>query len=306
MQYLSTEQVASLIKVTETTIKRWSDEGKIPCHKTLGGHRKFLMKEIIRFAEEHSYPLTGAISAPLSKRQSEILEFAVQTKNYSKIAKLFYEEALQGDRDGLYELLSYLCRHHIALATLGDEVIRPAMTRIGEEWRVGKLEVNQEHLASNSVLEALVRLNPDLHRKPINGLSAVCACAEGDHHQIGLRGLAYALEGEGWNVHYLGANTPTDTLKSFMKTMKPELICVSSTVISGKKQFVDRMSLIGEMAHSYRATFLVGGFLLGNYAPSDFNCDYISSSIHDAMAFIRDKFQLRPGPKKIKHRLDAS
>ena len=300
MNYLSTLEVAHLIKVTETTVKRWADEGKIPCHKTLGGHRKFLMKDIIRLAEEHSYPLTGVIGAPLSRRQAEVLQFAVETRNYSKIAALFYEEALQGDRNGLYELFSYLCSHHIALATLGDEVIKPAMVRIGEEWRAGKLEVNQEHLASNAVLEALVRLYPDLHRKPPNGLSAVCACVEGDYHQIGLRGLSYALEVEGWNVHYLGANTPTDTLKSFIKTMKPELICLSSTVINRKKQVVDAMSIIGNAAHSYKATFLVGGFFLGDHVPADFNCEYISASIHDAIAFIKDRFQLRPGPKRFK------
>jgi len=298
MNYLSTLQVANLIKVTETTVKRWADEGEIRCHKTLGGHRKFVMKDIIRFAEEHAYPLAGAIAAPLSKRQAEILEFAVETRNYSKIAALFYEEALQGDRSGVYELLSYLCGHHISLATLGDEVIKAAMIKIGEEWQSGKLEINREHLASNAVIEALILLGPELHRKPSNGLSAVCACAEGDHHQIGLLILARALEAEGWRMRYLGANTPFATLRSFVKSARPDLICVSSTVIEKKKQLLEGLQSIGAAAHSYGATHLVGGFLLGDHAPGEFHCDYISASVHDAMAFIRDRFQLKPGPKR--------
>jgi len=56
---LSTYEVASMVSVTETTVKRWADEGKLPCAKTFGGHRKFKMKDIIEFAEQYGYPLAG-------------------------------------------------------------------------------------------------------------------------------------------------------------------------------------------------------------------------------------------------------
>lgn len=300
MKYLSTLEVAKMMNVTETTIKRWADGGEVPCHKTPGGHRKFLLKDIFSFAEHHGYPLEGMVTPPFSRHQSDVLQFAVETKNYSKIAGLFYEEALQGDRNGLFQLLSYLCRNQIAISTLGDEVIRPAMGRIGEEWMAGRLDIDREHIASNSVVEALVRLSPELHRKPSNGLSAVCACAEGDYHQIGLLTMAYALEADGWNIHLLGANTPFSTLQSFMKIMKPELVCVSSTVIVKKKQLIDGLRAVGTTAHSYGATYIVGGFFLKDHTPEEFHSDYISASVHDALAMVKDRFQLRPGPKRHK------
>ena len=297
MTYLSTHEVAGLINVTVTTVKRWADEGKIPCHKTLGGHRKFLMKEIVQFAEDNAYPLSSTAALPLAKRNARALEFAIQTMDYAKLAHVFYVDALRAERQALYDLLSYLYKQHISLPVLADDVVRPAMACIGEEWRSGKLDVDREHLASNAVLEALVQLNPELHRKPSHGLSAVCACAEGNQHELGLRLLAYALETEGWKVRYLGASTPFLTLRSFIKRSRPNLICVSATIVEKHIDLRSEFQSIGKAARAMKATYLVGGSISANYSIDDFKCDYLTDSIREAVVFLKDRFQLKPGPK---------
>jgi excisionase family DNA binding protein len=47
---LSTADVARLFNVTETTVKRWADEGVLRCQKTPGGHRRFVIKYVVEFA----------------------------------------------------------------------------------------------------------------------------------------------------------------------------------------------------------------------------------------------------------------
>jgi len=294
---LATKEVAALMNVTETTIKRWADAGELPCVKTLGGHRKFAMQEVIEFAEQHSYPITGVLSAEMEPGDREMLEFSVQTKNYRKISEILLDEALHGERKRLMELLSYLLKHGIAMSTLGDEIIRPAMVEIGEMWASGKLKINEEHIASHALLEAIIRLSPELYRKPSNGLSAVCACAEDEYHEIGLRILAYVLESEGWKVHYLGANTPFDTLRELFRAIKPDLVCLSYTMESPADQFMRKVKSLGTLVHSDMSTFVVGGFYAGNHSTKDFHCDHIATSAHDTVSFLRDRFQLKPGPK---------
>jgi len=295
---LSTQEVAALLNVTETTIKRWADEGNIPCTKTLGGHRKFAMKDIVAFAERNAYPLTGTAPPPMTDRQFEQLEFAVHTRNFSKISEVFFQIAQQGDREGLLTLLLYLSKHHISIATIADEVVKPALMKVGAMWAEGKMEISREHLASQAVTEALVRLAPELHRKPSNGLVAACACAEGEFHEIGLRNLAFALETEGWKVHYIGANTPFESLQTFIKKIKPDLFCLSLTVINNKSEFFEELRSTQKLLHATGGMFMIGGFYAPQYSPKDLFCDHVSASVLDATAFAKDVFQLRPGPKK--------
>ena len=99
MTHLSTQEVAALISVTESTIKRWADEKRIPCYRTLGGHRKFLLKDILHFAEQNAYPLSGTLVPPANQGGGQGLPIAVDTRNYTRIAALFYVRALQAGRE---------------------------------------------------------------------------------------------------------------------------------------------------------------------------------------------------------------
>jgi excisionase family DNA binding protein len=295
---LSTQEVAALMSVTDTTVKRWADSGALPCSKTPGGHRKFLTKDVLHFAESHGSTIPGALPAPMSAGQRSQLEFAVITRNYSKIAEVFFQESMQGDREGLLELLLYVYRHRITFDAIVDEIIRPALMKIGELWKEGKLEVNQEHRASQAITEAMVRLAPELHRKPSNGLSAVCACLEGEYHEFGLRSLSYTLEADGWKVHYIGVNTPADTLSTFITAMKPELICVSCTIVTKRSKVIDQLDIIGKAARTYGAKILLGGYNAEELDRKDISIDFIAHSVYEALNFVKDAFHLRPGPKK--------
>jgi excisionase family DNA binding protein len=297
MTTLSTEQVARLLNVTVSTIKRWADEGIIACIKTPGGHRKFELTEVTRFAEGHGMRLSGGEPPPLSADQQEQLQFGIHAQNYHKVAELFLEEAVQGDREGLYQLLLYVTQHHIRFATIADEIIRPALVDIGERWHQGTLEVSHEHRASGAIMEALVRLAPELHRKPSNGLITVCACAEGEQHEIGLRCMAFALELEGWRVHYLGANTPFETLASFAKAVRPDLMCLSVALTRHRKELVDGMARVARVARPAGTKVIVGGFRADNFSPQELHCDHIATTVGDGLAFVRNTFGLKPGPK---------
>ena len=228
---LSTHEVAVLLNVTETTVKRWSDEGKLPCIKTLGGHRKFETKEILNFAEKNGYSLTGTLPPPMTSEQMEKLQYGVFSRNYNKVADVLLDEALELDREGVAQLLLYLVKHNISFYLIADNIIRSALVRVGELWEEGKISVHEEHLVSQALTEAMIRVAPELRRKPSNGLSAAFACLEGELHDIGLRCLAYSFESEGWKIHYIGANTPTDSILSFTEGLKPDLFALSFTMV---------------------------------------------------------------------------
>jgi excisionase family DNA binding protein len=39
--FLRSAQVAAILQVSPKTIARWAKEGRLPCQRTLGGHRRY-------------------------------------------------------------------------------------------------------------------------------------------------------------------------------------------------------------------------------------------------------------------------
>ena len=295
---LSTKEVAGLLNLTESTIKRWADDGNLLCVKTLGGHRKFRMADIVNFAEEHRYPLTGILPPPGPQSRLDQLSLGVNSRNYVLLSEILLEELLQADRNRTYEFLAYLYKHHIPFSVIADEVIQPAMAQLGRLWAEKKLNVDQEHLATQAMQEALIRLAPDVHKKPLNGLSMVCACPESERHDLATRILACAFEAEGWTVQNIGANTPLQVLASYVRTHRVRAICLSIAARPRRSGNLEAIRSIGKLARSQGGLFFVGGSGVGRETPRSLHCDFVASSVTDAIRQTRDAFQLKPGPKK--------
>jgi excisionase family DNA binding protein len=294
---VSTKEVAAMLQVTETTIKRWADGSVLPCVRTPGGHRKFLLKNVVEFAEANGYTVAGSQPPPMSQKQMERLQIGVHTQNYEKIAAVLREEALQADREGLTMLLLYLYKRHIPLPIVLDKVILPAFEEIGREWENGELGIDQEHAASHALTEALVRTAPEFHRKEPNKKSAVCACPEGELHELGLQGLAYSLECEGWRVHYLGGNSPLELISSTVRVGHPELVCISVTSVRHRGELIEKLRKLASSVRTYDGKLLIGGQYAQKLSAEDLRCDHIASSVQGAITYLRDVFHLKPGPK---------
>jgi excisionase family DNA binding protein len=51
--YYSPKDLAGILSVSESTIKRWADSGKIRCFRTVGNHRRFSLRAISDFAARY-------------------------------------------------------------------------------------------------------------------------------------------------------------------------------------------------------------------------------------------------------------
>src|SRR6266511_2234720 len=52
-RYLLGSEVAELLHVSPKTVARWAKEGKLPCMRTLGGHRRYPEREIQELRDKH-------------------------------------------------------------------------------------------------------------------------------------------------------------------------------------------------------------------------------------------------------------
>src|SRR5687768_18525459 len=57
---LTTRDLALAMGVSESSIKRWADEGEIRAARTVGGHRRIPLPEALRFVRERGRALRHA------------------------------------------------------------------------------------------------------------------------------------------------------------------------------------------------------------------------------------------------------
>jgi methanogenic corrinoid protein MtbC1 len=256
---LSTADVARLFNVTETTVKRWADEGTLKCQKTPGGHRKYDVRCVVEFAESNNFEPVGALTIPEADRLGPRIQAAVLDRDFAALVEAFVEKALSPDPGELFVFLSYLYQHRIHLWEIHDLLVRPGMEEIGRRWAAGAISVCHEHRASHETLEALVKLQTQIRIRSQNGHSVVCSCLGDELHEIGLRCAAHMFESEGWTTTYLGARTPVEALTSTIRELRPTVVSLSITYVPAEGLPEAELRRIVEAAQEARAQIILGG-----------------------------------------------
>ena len=108
------------------------------------------------------------------------------------------------------------------------DVVLPTLHEIGERWERNELTVAQEHYATNLIHARLQALAGGWHTGP--GPAAVLACLPGELHSLGLICLSLGLRNRGWNVLYLGQDTPLSAVEQTALRVDARLVVLAAAM----------------------------------------------------------------------------
>lgn len=256
---LTSKEAARLLGVSEASVKRWADGGLLATVKTAGGHRRFRPEDVAVFRRERLNK-TGRPSAraQLETRQSHGASLRGSAK-LEETAGLMYEVLLGGHAEEAAAILVSLHLEGVGVSALADEVLCPAMRRVGDLWHQGELSVAQEHVATRAALEALQALRASLHPHAAHGRRAVCCAAEEDFHELPVQLAALVLEARGWEVVSLGTSTPFYALAEAVGRFEPRLVCVAATILEGLDRAAREYGEARKAAARSGASLVLGG-----------------------------------------------
>ncbi|HEX8050917.1 MAG TPA: B12-binding domain-containing protein, partial [Solirubrobacterales bacterium] len=114
----------------------------------------------------------------------------------------FESALLDVDPARAYEVARRGLDRGLSLACVYEEVIAPALWRVGELWEEGAISVADEHLATAMTYRIMVGLYASTLGTESGGGHVLLAGVEGEQHVVGLRMAADVLEVAGFETTY--------------------------------------------------------------------------------------------------------
>lgn len=209
---LGLQEVADELGVHYQTAYRWVRSGRLPS-ALVGGRYEVTPAAVTRFAAQRARPRRPAARTPRG--------------GFGRSSDRVFQHLLSGDERDARRLVEGLTEDGVSVTTVAQDVLTPALRRIGEEWSAGRLTISEEHRAS-AIVERILGEHHPTPRGRRRGTAVVAALA-GDRHSLPTAMAAAALRDDNWHVHHLGADVPGADLVRFIGTQPVDLVVLTVT-----------------------------------------------------------------------------
>ena len=142
--FLTTSQVAELLGVHPSTVKRWCNDEELHYEKTEGGHRRIHLKDALDLAREREIRTFLAPFSPYEGHVWSAVAEVVDGGSYERVHTLAMGWLRRGKTDRLGQLFLELGRHpDIPLPPFCDLGIGGFMRHVGEAWLMPGKDINR-------------------------------------------------------------------------------------------------------------------------------------------------------------------
>lgn len=250
-QSLTTRQLAESLGVSESSVKRWIDDGTIGAERTAGGHRRIPMATAVRFMRRHRISPLRPDAMPFTTAPSL---GAVD----SQAADACYQALLSDDAAQARAIIAGRYISGADIASIGDGLIRPALERLGELWKSDPHGILVEHRAVDTCIRALADLLAWLPPHPPGAPVSVTAAGPGDPYLLPPMLASMSLYEQGNHARNLGPSTPLETISLAAERYGAIMCSLSVSTVQDRKRHTEWIRLADRLEAS-RTRLVVGG-----------------------------------------------
>ena len=159
-----------------------------------------------------------------------------------------------------------------------DEVVMPAMRRVGRWWETGRCGVGHEHLATEAVRTWLGKITA-FAPEPQRLAPVVLACGPNDAHTLGIEALGALLVHAGRRCCALGARTPVPALLATVEKVEPAAVVVVSHLSMGRRLAMEALRTVAALGVP---TFYAGNAFISSTTRHRIPGTYLGDSLGGA------------------------
>ncbi len=297
-QLLSPRQVALAMGVSESSLKRWCDQGLLQTRRTAGGHRRLPLDTVMQFLRNNDQSLL----------RPEVLGLPSTTgKGMLVIDRAIGQmcEALeQGDEELARRTVFDLYLSRQSAVDICDKVIAAAFHSIGNHWECGDIEVYQERRGCEICLKTLFALRSVIGQPREDASRAIGGTLSGDQYHLPTTMVEIALRENGWRADSLGTGMPVETICSAMQNEQPEMLWLSISFVEDAKRFLRDYRKIAAVAADKNVPVAVGGRALAAELRQQMTyaayCDTLRHLVTFAATIARKERQNKPNERDKK------
>lgn len=249
------------MQVSESSVKRWCDNGAISIIKTVGGHRRITLDALQQFLRTTQRPLLRPEVLGLPNMAPSR---TIQIDGADDPQKQRFRDALaSGDESACRETLNQLIGKGATRSEAAEQLITDAMHGFGEAWDCGKLDVYQERRGCDIAMRLVYELRQSLPRPDRQAPVAIGGAPAGDPYQLPTALVELALREVGWNATSLGHNLPMDSFLQAAHDYDPQLVWMSVSSVDHPDMFVASQTQLAESLGE-DVPLLIGGRALND------------------------------------------
>lgn len=205
-------------------------------------------------------------------------------ENWLEIKNAFISALLQGEHKKCLAIANDTIKSASDIEPFYLYIIQPVMYEVGMRWELAEISVAHEHLASAIVGSIMAALSlAKIDSKKIKG-KVVVTSSPNEFHEIGAWMVSDVLEYDGWEVQYLGANTPHPDLINLLKSYKPDILAISVTISFNINKARDIITEIKNTPDLHELKVMIGGRVFNENSElwRSTGADGFAANLHDA------------------------
>jgi excisionase family DNA binding protein len=257
--FFTTNEVAKMLQVDKSTVKRWTDENKLKCFRTPGGHRKFRAEDLYNFMSEYNYGVATLRMIPQMASDEAIIKRIVANKEFNVLHSVCFGAAIKGKKDEIITLFSEVHRAGLPLSSTFDHILRPTLKKMNDTFRSNKISVIENHLALNALSGAIVQLADSIAHQTKNEKTIICTSLEAEKNDIEFKALTTLLEIDGYAVLNLGVGMSPEIIGELIGKVNPFAVCLYTSVSSDPKKLMEDTRIVVNAKSKNIPTYVVGG-----------------------------------------------
>jgi excisionase family DNA binding protein len=258
---LSPRQLAQAVGVSESSLRRWADDGRMAMVRTAGGHRRIPLSEAVqlirRLKLSVSRPELLGLEGPLATQPKH--PGPGVAADVGGAADLMYEHLLHGRGAEARGLVLRLYLEGWPLHDLFDGLLAVAMTRLGELWRHSPRGIAIEHRATDICNQIVNQLRTLIPSPRPDAPLALGGAPDGDPYTLPSQMVSATLADAGFFDLNLGANTPLEAMLAAIAHDQPRVVWLSASASLGRNRWQKWLGELAAAVRGWQGAVLVGG-----------------------------------------------